>query len=83
VRAELLVRISPELVMTADLVARGRHLVQGAGASGITVGVFREALGTSRKYALPLLEHFDARGITRREGDVRVARESDPGGPQF
>ncbi|HEV2907341.1 MAG TPA: SelB C-terminal domain-containing protein [Actinomycetota bacterium] len=28
-------------------------------------------MGTTRRYALPLLEWFDSRGITRREGDVR------------
>ncbi len=31
------------------------------------------ALGVSRKYAIPLLEYFDAQGLTRREGDVRRA----------
>jgi selenocysteine-specific elongation factor len=74
VRAELLIRVSNDLVMTPGFVQRGRDAVQAAGAIGITVSAFREALGTSRKYALPLLEHFDARGISRREGDVRVAR---------
>ncbi|MBA2387487.1 MAG: SelB C-terminal domain-containing protein, partial [Acidimicrobiia bacterium] len=27
----------------------------------------------SRRYALPLLAELDARGLTRRRGDVRVA----------
>ena len=40
----------------------------------ITVSDFRQALGTSRKYALPLLEYFDAHGVTRRHGDVRLLR---------
>jgi len=35
------------------------------------VSRFREALGTTRRYALPLLEHFDRKGITRRQGDIR------------
>lgn len=81
VRAELLIRVSNELVMTPGFVRRGRDAVRASGASGITVGAFREALGTSRKYALPLLEHLDARGITRREGDVRVARENSATDP--
>lgn len=34
----------------------------------------RDLLGVSRKYVVPLLESFDARGLTRREGDVRVLR---------
>jgi selenocysteine-specific elongation factor len=28
----------------------------------------------SRKYAIPLLEYFDAQGITRRDGDMRFLR---------
>jgi selenocysteine-specific elongation factor len=48
--------------------------VESAGATGITVSAFREALGTSRKYALPILEWFDQRGITRRSGDLRFPR---------
>ena len=40
---------------------------------GFTVSDARQALGTSRKYALPLLAHLDARGMTRRQGDTRVA----------
>ncbi|HVA73362.1 MAG TPA: selenocysteine-specific translation elongation factor [Acidimicrobiales bacterium] len=40
---------------------------------GFTVSDARQVLGTSRKYALPLLAHLDANGITRRKGDTRVA----------
>lgn len=38
----------------------------------ITVSEFRDLIGTSRKYALPLLEYFDSRKITRRQGDERI-----------
>ena len=38
---------------------------------GITVSEFRQLLGTTRKYALPLLEYFDSIGITVRDGDIR------------
>ncbi|MCA9752259.1 MAG: selenocysteine-specific translation elongation factor, partial [Gemmatimonadetes bacterium] len=41
----------------------------------ITVGAFRDELGISRKYAVPLLEHFDALRLTRRDGDVRILRQ--------
>ncbi|HEY3209344.1 MAG TPA: selenocysteine-specific translation elongation factor [Actinomycetota bacterium] len=70
-----LVRVSPDVVVSPALLARAEELIrEKAIASGITVSGFREALGTSRKYALPLLEYFDARGLTRREGDYRVLR---------
>jgi len=38
----------------------------------ITVGEARDLFGTSRKYALPLMEYFDREKITRRVGDIRV-----------
>lgn len=36
-----------------------------------TVSELKDALGVSRKYAVPLMEHFDATGLTKREGDLR------------
>ena len=40
-----------------------------------TAAELKDAMGTSRKYAIPLLEYFDSQAVTRREGDTRV-----PGG---
>lgn len=40
----------------------------------ITVGDLRDLAGTSRKYAIPMLEHMDALKITKRDGDKRVLR---------
>jgi selenocysteine-specific elongation factor len=40
----------------------------------MTMARFRDLIGTSRKYAVPLLEWFDAAGITIRTGDVRALR---------
>ena len=36
-----------------------------------TVAQIRDAVGTSRKYAVPMLEKLDETGVTRRKGDVR------------
>lgn len=41
----------------------------------ISLSEFRDLLGTTRKYALPLLEHFDQNKITKRLGDKRVLIE--------
>ena len=48
---------------------------------GITVAQFRDALGSTRKHAVPLLTLLDETGRTRRRGDVRIAgpRLPDPG----
>ncbi len=41
--------------------------------TGFTVASFRDATGASRKFALPLVAELDARGITRRRDDLRIA----------
>jgi selenocysteine-specific elongation factor len=40
----------------------------------ITAARFRDVVGTSRKYIVPLLEFFDATGVTVRDGDQRALR---------
>jgi selenocysteine-specific elongation factor len=41
----------------------------------VTVPEFKEMTGLSRKYLIPLLEHFDATKVTLRVGDKRVLRK--------
>ncbi|MEO0115696.1 MAG: selenocysteine-specific translation elongation factor [candidate division WOR-3 bacterium] len=42
--------------------------------SELTVSEFRQMLGTSRKYAVPLLNYFDRKGVTQRRGEIRLKR---------
>ena len=58
--------------MTTEFIARARQVL--GQLDQITVSSFRETLGTSRKYAVPLLEYFDGQGVTTRRGDVRTLR---------
>ena len=37
----------------------------------VTASTAKTVLGSSRKYIIPLLEHFDEAGVTVREGNVR------------
>ena len=48
---------------------------------GFTVAEFRDHVGTTRKYALPLLAALDATGVTRRRGDMRIAGRRLPNTP--
>ncbi|PKQ29619.1 MAG: selenocysteine-specific translation elongation factor [Actinobacteria bacterium HGW-Actinobacteria-10] len=71
------VRLGSELHFDAAAIAGARSALVAyltANGSG-TAAQLRDALGVSRKYAIPLLEYFDAQGVTRREGDVRVLRQ--------
>ncbi|MGQ0602634.1 MAG: selenocysteine-specific translation elongation factor [Anaerolineales bacterium] len=72
----VLVQVSPEVLFLAETYAAmvdkiKTHLrVQGK----LTVAVVRDQFQTSRKYALALLEHLDAIGVTKRVGDERVLK---------
>ncbi len=70
----VLVRLSPTLLMHRDAERRLRRQVAQllADGQGRTLSQIREALGTTRKYAVPLCEYFDSLGLTRREGDLRL-----------
>lgn len=48
-----------------------------AQSDSITVSDLREALSSSRKFAIPICEHLDRIGFTKRRGDHRVP------GPRF
>jgi selenocysteine-specific elongation factor len=69
----LLVRVAPGMCFHKEVVDRSVQILADYLKShpGITVSEFRKLLGTSRKYALPLLQHFDSTGITVRDGDIR------------
>jgi len=58
----------------ASLQATARQL---AAKGGFTAAEFRDAAGTSRKYAIPVLEYFDTIRFTIRVGDKRMV-QSDP-----
>jgi selenocysteine-specific elongation factor len=45
-----------------------------------TVSDARDALGTTRRTAIPLLEHLDRTGVTTRQGDLRRLRPRDMAG---
>jgi len=57
----------------ANACGRGCALTIVAAAI-FTVAEARDLLGTSRKYALALLEFLDQQGITVRRGDERVLK---------
>ncbi len=74
-REQRLVRVTPELVFhrkaLEELRERLRQFQKTRGPR-ISVPVFKELAGISRKYAIPLLEYLDRQGVTRRAGDERV-----------
>ena len=76
--AGTIVRLGPELHFSVRAVEEARlRIVAYMEAHGTMLAKdARDVTGTSRKYIVPLLEYFDAQGITRRDGDVRTLRRA-------
>jgi selenocysteine-specific elongation factor len=82
-RGELREMVRRGLVVERDGIYFAPSAIEGAAHTvarlladqpdGISIAAVREALGISRKHAVPLLAELDARGITRRRGDLRIA----------
>jgi selenocysteine-specific elongation factor len=74
-REKNLVRVSPELIFHRDALAQLKvQLAEHKKAKGerISVPIFKDLTGITRKYAIPLLEYLDRERVTRRAGDERV-----------
>ena len=67
-------RVGDGLAVSGSLYDRGLALLPQLGE--ITLPGFRDALGVGRRTAQLLLERYDADGVTRRRGDVRVLRRT-------
>jgi selenocysteine-specific elongation factor len=80
VRSGRMLRVAPDLVYLPEQVDRIRRMLQTL-PDGFTVAMFRDALGVSRRHAVPLLEWLDREGDTVRRGDVRMVRRRRSPGP--
>jgi selenocysteine-specific elongation factor len=71
------IALSDDIVLSADAlktaIALTTNFLRQHGPAA--AGELRQALGTSRRVVIPLLEHLDKQAITRREGDKRVLRK--------
>ena len=77
-----LVRVGEHVYRGEQLAEIRTRLVRTLRAEGrITAARFRDVVGTSRKYIVPLLEFFDATGVTVRDGDQRALIVREPASP--
>ncbi|HVA32863.1 MAG TPA: selenocysteine-specific translation elongation factor [Candidatus Baltobacteraceae bacterium] len=71
-----LVKVGDSLYRGTQIATLRSRVEEYLGRQGrMTAAEFRDLLGTSRKYAVPLLEWLDAQGITLRSGDHRTLRK--------
>jgi selenocysteine-specific elongation factor len=73
-RDRVLVKVGDDLVFHRDALNGLRKLVvaQKAKTPKMNVVAFKDLIGVTRKYAIPLLEYLDRERVTRRVGDERV-----------
>ena len=64
------VYFAPEAIDEAALVVASLLADQ---PDGITVSEVRQAMGNTRKHAMPLLLRLDETGVTRRRENLRIA----------
>jgi selenocysteine-specific elongation factor len=71
------IELSDDLVFSTDGFARATEIVKKflSERESATAGELRQALGTSRRIVIPLLERLDKDGVTRRAGDKRSLRK--------
>ena len=72
-RDRVLIKVSDELVFHRQALDGLRQIMveQKKKTPKIDVGAFKDLLGVTRKYAIPLLEYLDREHVTRRVGDMR------------
>src|SRR5216684_899106 len=74
-REKSLVRVTPELIFHRQALAQLKEQLSAfkkTQGDRISVPIFKEMTGITRKYAIPLLEYLDRERVTRRAGDERV-----------
>ena len=73
-RDRVLIKLADDLVFHQTALQGLRQVMaaQKAKATKIDVATFKDLIGVTRKYAIPLLEYLDQQRITRRVGDERI-----------
>ena len=69
-----LILLTPQIFIHSEFCEQARTIfIDEVTKNGeITLAQFRDKLGTSRKFAMALLEYFDKKKISRKVGDSRV-----------
>lgn len=74
INENLLFKLNDEILLHIDIYSKAKKLLVDylTKNNEITLAQYRDVLNTSRKYVIPILEHFDSIKLTKRIGDKRV-----------
>jgi selenocysteine-specific elongation factor len=74
------VRVTSDMYFLSSAIDQLRTMLKKflAEKGEMPAAAFRDLIGSSRKYTIPLLEYFDRDGLTIRIGDVRRLKSQSP-----
>ncbi|KPJ59402.1 MAG: hypothetical protein AMJ46_11270 [Latescibacteria bacterium DG_63] len=69
-----IVKVTSELYFHSEKISEAEDLLKSflSKKGQMQVTDFKDLIKATRKYAVPLLEYFDRKGVTKRRGDTRV-----------
>jgi len=70
-----IIATEPGIIFTAEQITQAKEVftnISGDHHGQVTLALFRDAIQTSRKYALSLLEYFDKTGFSKKIDDYRM-----------
>jgi selenocysteine-specific elongation factor len=76
VQVGTLVKMDDKILLHEEMVEDSKRLIVAfldANAE-LESGAFKDMLGTTRKYSIPILEYWDSQGLTKRVGNTRTLR---------
>lgn len=70
----ILIRLTDQILMHHEAVDKAFEQVEKdvAERGSVTLADFRDEIGTTRKFAVAILEYFDRMKLTKLSGDARV-----------
>jgi len=73
IESEKLTDLGRGCLLHTDMMAEGNRLLREllGGGKALKMSEMREAFNSTRKFMIPLMEHFDRKRITIRDGDFR------------
>ena len=76
-RSDILIRVADDVHYTSQALDEAEKMLRTAAPNGYTLGEARDILGTSRKYAQKIGEHFDLIKLTYWDGEKHFWKTED------
>jgi selenocysteine-specific elongation factor len=78
VQKRTVARLPGGLLISSQAIRRVIDDLQNGESEKLTVGDFKKRFALTRKWAIPILEHLDSAGVTRRIGEQRLIARKRP-----